>query len=286
MCGIFGYANYGDNLSEEQLAGIFDSFSKACVIRGAHACGIAYIYQNALGVRKEGCDLTKVSFFYPYKANVLTAHCRLSIQKNYADNVNNHPFTGKTRDNTVYAMTHNGILTDLSDMRREFDLPETKVSTDSYFIVQLLGTKPNLNLRTLKEVCETLCGSFSFTVLDDKGNFYICRGDVPVYLVHFEKLGLYLYISTRDLFETALKSTFLWNYYKSANLETGIDGIRKVSLGKGDLLKISPDGSVSKESFIFKDELSIHHNWYMHEITETDELLNQLAHLNNYTDEH
>jgi glucosamine 6-phosphate synthetase-like amidotransferase/phosphosugar isomerase protein len=281
MCGIFGYLNYGNTLSEAQAAEIYAAFANVCIVRGSHAAGIAYVAAGKLQIKKDRSDLVKAGFTYPLHANVLNAHCRLSIQNNYFCNENNHPFCGQTLDGTKYAVEHNGILMNLRSLRQQFHLPTTNINTDSYFIVQLLDTKQKLNNQALKEVCETLQGSFVFTVLDDKGNFYLCRGDVPVYVIHFKKWKLYVYISTRDLFEQAVSLTFLRDSYKTSNLESSKSNVNLVPVHKGHILRIAPDGEVTRELFIFQDNKAICHNWYLHEITETDELKEQLANLNN-----
>ncbi|MDR3182550.1 MAG: hypothetical protein LBT89_06460 [Planctomycetaceae bacterium] len=281
MCGIFGYINYGNFLSNSQAAEIYSAFAEVCIVRGAHAAGIAYFAAGKLHTKKDSTDLVKAGFSYPPDTKILNAHCRLSIQKNYFCNENNHPFCGQTLNGTRYAAEHNGIFMNLRELRRRFNVPETNISTDSYFIVQLLDTKQCLSRRTLKEVCETLQGSFVFTVLDDKGNFYICRGDVPVYVIHFKKWKLYVYISTRDLFDQAAALTFLWNSYQTSNLESSKSEVYLVPIHKGTIIGISPDGELTRETFIFQDDKVIKHNWYRHEITETDELKEQLANLNN-----
>jgi glutamine phosphoribosylpyrophosphate amidotransferase len=281
VCGIFGYFNYGNVLSNAQAAEIYSAFANVCIVRGRHAAGIAYVSAGKLQIEKDRTDLVKAGFTYPLNVKVLNAHCRFSTQNNYFCNENNHPFCGETLDSTKYAVEHNGIFMNLRDLRQQFNIPATNITTDSYFIVQLLNTKRNLNNKTLKEVCETLQGSFSFTILDEKGNFYICRGDVPVYVVHFKKWKLYVYISTRDLFEKAAESTFLWDIYTTTNLESTKSDVNLVQIPKGTVLCITPDGKQTSETFIFQDDKTIKHNWYLHDIAETGEMKEQLAHLNN-----
>ncbi|MDR3288716.1 MAG: hypothetical protein LBT22_04750 [Peptococcaceae bacterium] len=278
---MFGYVNYGNGLNVRQIAAIYTSFSKACITRGAHACGIAYVANNELMVKKKSVDLVRAEFSYPWDVKILTAHCRLSLQKDYWENKNNHPFRGQTLDGSAYTLGHNGILRDLRTIRQALQLSETDIRTDSYLIAQILATKPRLDCQTLKEVCETLHGSFSFTVLDERNNLYLCRGDVPVYLVHFQKLKLYVYLSTRDLFEQAVKSTDLWHAYRTSNLEAATAAVNIVPLRKGGIVCISSAGELSSASFTFQEDLAISHNWYMHEITETEELKKQLEQLNN-----
>jgi len=281
MCGVFGFVNYGGNLTDEKIKTLYMTLAKSCIVRGSHASGIAYVADGTLYTRKDTVNLVDAGFDFPCGIITLTAHCRLSLKKDYTDNKNNHPFDGRTLDGARYALEHNGILTNLRELRTTHGIEKPDISTDSYFIAQLLDIKPALTAGTLKEVCETLRGSFSFIVLDEKNDLYICRGDVPVYLVHFKRQGLYLYTSTRDLFENALSETDLWYEYKSSNLEAAFSPVNIVPLCKGDILKISPNGETQRANFLFHEDSAICHNWYMHEITETEELKTQLENLNN-----
>lgn len=52
---------------------------------------------------------------------------------------------------------------------------------------------------------ETVQGNFTFTVLDEDNSLYIIKGNNPMYLLHFETLGLYIYASTENIMRNALK---------------------------------------------------------------------------------
>ncbi|MDR3238585.1 MAG: hypothetical protein LBT44_00620 [Clostridiales bacterium] len=281
MCGIFGFVNYGDSLSGVQTKALYTTLAKSCIVRGAHAAGIAYVRSGTLHMQKEASDLLSADFDFPHNTMTLAAHCRLSLKKDYINNKNNHPFEGRTLDGAKYAIEHNGILAGLRELRKLHGIEKPDIGTDSYFIAQLLDTKPTLTTETLKEVCEALRGSFSFVILDEKNDLYICRGDVPIYLVHFKRRRLYLYASTRDIFESAAAETDLWYEYKSSNLEVAASTVNIVPLCKGDILRLSPKGETAWASFSFHEASAIHHNWYMHEITETEALKAQLENLNN-----
>jgi len=281
MCGVFGYVNYGASLCGEQLKTLYLSFAKSCSVRGSHAAGLAYIAENKLHIKKKATNLLDADFYFPPDASTIAAHCRLSLKSDYYDNENNHPFEGHTQNGVRYAMEHNGILAELSRLRKLYGIKRPHTDVDSYFIAQLLDTKQALTLTSLKEVCESLRGSFSFVVLDENNNLYICRGDVPIYLVHFRRYGIYIYASTRDIFESGLSETSLWHEYKSTNLEASGSAITIVPLSKGSILRISSGSVPERTEFLFDETYAIHHNWYMHEITETAELSAQLENLNN-----
>ncbi|MDR0886714.1 MAG: hypothetical protein LBN22_10260 [Clostridiales Family XIII bacterium] len=282
VCGIFGYMNYSDRVSEADLVKIYDHFASVCIVRGSHAGGLAYIDEKGLQIQKAGCDLVQANFAYKPDAKNLMTHCRLALQGGQENNENNHPFHGQTGDGTTYALQHNGILANLNEVRKRLNLPSTDITTDSYAAVQILNTMPQMDTKSLKEMCEQLNGSYTFTILDENENFYICRGDVPFYMVHFKELKLYVYMSTRDLFEKAIEGTILHNIYLTSNLDVKDSDAYIVSLGKGDIVKITPDGNLCRDNFTFDDASALAHNWYMHgEPVESAKLTAQLKNLNN-----
>jgi|AGTN01.2.fsa_nt_gi Glucosamine 6-phosphate synthetase, contains amidotransferase and phosphosugar isomerase domains len=282
MCGLFGYVNYGELLKPSQIKKIYCSLAEVCRARGTHASGIAYVAPcSGLAVQKKAKDIVRSGFSYPNEATTLMAHCRLAIWDDYMDNRNNHPYSGRTTDGTEYALAHNGILADLRSIRERTGLPDPEIRIDSYGAVQLLNTKDTLDMQSLKSVCESLEGSYALTILDEFKNLYLCRGDVPLFLVHFRKPKLYVYISTRDLFEKAIAGTALNNDYKINNVETGEDDVGIVPLSKGDIVRISPDGELNRVCFRFNEKKAIHHNWYMHQLTQSPRLKRQLEQLNN-----
>jgi glucosamine 6-phosphate synthetase-like amidotransferase/phosphosugar isomerase protein len=286
MCCIFGYIHYGKELKDVNLMEIYNNLAQASIVRGPHASGIAYVdsinpLKSSLKIKKDVCDLIEADFSYPINSVNVMGHCRLSLEEDYKEIENNHPFFGKTRDEKKYALQHNGILAHLNEVRETLGLPITNITTDTYAAVQILNTMPHLNKQALKHMCKNLHGSYTFTILDEDNNFYVCRGDVPLYLVHFKKLSLYVYISTRDLFEKAIENTNLKFPYITANLESNESDVQIVPLNKGDILKISEDGTLKYDKFQFDESTAIIHNWYQHTITMCDELEEQLANLNN-----
>ena len=130
------------------------------------------------------------------------------------------------------------MLYNHNSLRRTQILPSTKIETDSYIAVQLLQQKKALDFSSLRYVAESVEGSFVFTVLDNKDNLYIVRGDNPFCLYHFPALGVYVYASTEEILKKALERTHLRNLYSS-----------QVQNVCGDILKIDSQGNISKETF-------------------------------------
>lgn len=281
MCGIFGYINYGELIDNEQMEKIYLALSKECSIRGGLASGISYVSQGKILIQKAPCDITRAGFSIPRDTITLMAHCRFDILNNYMMNINNHPFLGRTANDVPYAFAHNGILAEIRQLRDRYDLAETDIETDSYGAVQLLNTLDEVNIENLKYLCERVDGSYAFTILDGENNLYLCRGDVPIFLVHFKEYKLYLYISTRDLFEAAISNTELDYAYRTNNVEARQSPVSIIHLQKGDIVRITQEGELSRGCFEYREERAIYHNWYMHQIISTPVLEQQLSYLNN-----
>jgi glucosamine 6-phosphate synthetase-like amidotransferase/phosphosugar isomerase protein len=268
-------------LSDSQLGEIFASFANRAVVRGVDSWGVSYIGGWRVVIQKAPGSLADANFMPPVNARVVMAHCRRSFQGDPLLNENNHPFYGETLDGTRYALAHNGILADLRDLRIKHALPKPPTDTDTYGAVQLLNTERTVDLQTLKFVCENLNGSYIFTILDERENLFLCRGDAPVFLVHFRALGLYVYMSTRDLFEEAIQGTELCGAYMSSNVELAGSGAGIVPISKGDILRISAGGELARCRFNFNEARAIKHNWYIHEPLATPELMQRIGELNN-----
>lgn len=159
-------------------------------------------------------------------------YSRMTTQGRAKVNRNNHPFAGKV-PGTRFALAHNGVLYNDTALRRSRVLPDTKIETDSYVAVQLIEQQGALTPASLRAMAEMVEGSFVYTVLDEKDSFYFVRGDNPLCLVQFPRVGLYVYASTREILYAALKRTWLrW--------ETPIE----IPVAGGEILTITPEGPV------------------------------------------
>lgn len=49
-------------------------------------------------------------------------------------------------------------------------------------------------------------GHFVFTILDKNNTLYFVKGNNSLYLIHFERLGLYIYASTKSIMDNAIKT--------------------------------------------------------------------------------
>lgn len=130
-------------------------------------------------------------------------HTRMTTQGAASKNYNNHPFPGRI-GRLSFALAHNGVLYNDVALRGTCRLPSTKVETDSYVAVQILEKSGKLNLGSLRQMAETLDGSFTITVLDAKNTLYLVRGNNPLTIRCLSHLGCYLYASTDEILNMAL----------------------------------------------------------------------------------
>ncbi len=238
MCAIFGFVNYRHAISRRHLKELVNRLAVASEVRGTDASGIAYVKNGELIIYKKPKPAHKMRFYFPDNTTVLTGHTRMTTQGNAKYNYNNHPFAGRTADGT-FALCHNGVLYNDDVLQRSENLPHTKIQTDSYVAAQLIDKYGHLNFDTIAKMCETVQGNFVFTLLNDDNTLYLARGDNPLCLLHFRKLGLYVYTSTRDIMSKAITGTFLDNYKFDI---IGVD--------EGEIIRIDENGVLTKDSFV------------------------------------
>jgi predicted glutamine amidotransferase len=263
---------------------MYENLARVSEARGKHAGGAAYVTCGKLEIVKAPGPVTKASFAEKITSDapdILMGHARHSTSGNQGVNANNHPFLGRTADGKGYALSHNGILTDLLDIRRTRNLPKPKIATDTYVAVQLLDEREAIDSQSLADMSEILRGSFAIVILEEGGVLNFVRGDVPVFVVHFVERNLYVYTNTRDLLEDAIAGLPFEEEYRTSNLEASGNPVRLVGLGVGEILRILPDGSERRKRFHYDDSRAIHHNWYRHSIGENKFVDEQLRNLNN-----
>lgn len=241
MCGLFGFSCYGENQIKD-LTGLTNSLAEQSAVRGTDATGIAFVQGKGITIQKDSKSAYKLLLKHPDNITALIGHTRHSTQGSEKRNYNNHPFSGKT-ENCRFALAHNGVLINDDELRKKLRLPKTKIETDSYIAVQLIESKKKLNMDTLKYMAETVEGGFSFSVLDDKNNLYLIKGDSPLSILHFPKLKIYVYASTDEILYKALVDySPLFSALKKGEFEA-------VDISEGDILKIKPDGNIEQAKF-------------------------------------
>ena len=244
MCCLYGFYNYSGK-SIKDIQNLTAALSEQAVERGRDATGIAYNNKGNLVICKEAKSGDKVVFKHPEDIVCLTGHTRHSTQGSHRKNYNNHPFMGKCK-NTKFALAHNGVLMNDHELKKKHNLPKTKIETDSYVAVQMLEKQKELNYLNIKQMSESMEGSFAFSVLDDKNNLWLIKGDSPITLIHLEKLKLYVYASTQQILYKAMVDTNLFDEIKNGRFE-------EIPISEGCILKIEPDGIIRSYSFDYKD---------------------------------
>ncbi len=117
MCALFGYLDYGHQLSPKILQKLVQALANASEVRGNHASGIAYNRDNHLTVFKRPKPAHKLKFRLPDGTSAVMGHTRFTTQGSEKQNYNNHPFRGNA--GTDFALAHNGVLYNDKQLRRD-----------------------------------------------------------------------------------------------------------------------------------------------------------------------
>lgn len=256
MCGLFGFVNY----KKQEIKGLntlAKALAVASTVRGTHATGIAYNLEGELIIHKEPKSAHSFKIDIPENTNVLMGHTRFTTQGTEKKNYNNHPFKGETKKGDVFALAHNGVIYNDTELSRKFNLPFTKIETDSYVAVQLLelwGEDKKINMEAMKFMGEQVEGMFTFTVLDNNNNLYIVKNNSPLSIFHFKDIGLYVYASTRAILMDAIMNSFLEDllmqeFTKKGKKKAHTQSIELLEPKEGDIWKIDSNGMISYFKF-------------------------------------
>lgn len=237
MCAIFGVLDYKGKLNAAQRLQMVRALGTAAEIRGTDATGIAFFQRDRLCIQKAPKAAHKMKYRIPAEVKYIMGHTRMTTQGNPKRNQNNHPFPGKAGDRS-FALAHNGVLTNDRELRRGYNLPSTSIETDSYVAVQLIEQEREVSSDSIGKMAERLEGHFTFTILDDQNNLYFVKGNNPLTIFHFKKMGLYLYASTEEILVLALDALGMesWKY-------------QVIQPQQGEILKIDCQGKRSTTTF-------------------------------------
>ncbi len=259
MCAVFGLIDYAKKFTAKQRGKIISILSKECEIRGTDATGIAYNSNGKLHIYKRAIPAHKMRYRLPKDANIIMGHTRMTTQGSEAINYNNHSFLGNA-GNTNFAFAHNGVLYNDKLLRQEENLPETPIQTDSYVSVQLIEKENTLGFESLKNMAEKTEGSFCYTVLSDRNELYIVKGDNPIALYKFD--GFYIYASTDEIMQNTLQ-------------KLSLPECSRVNVECGDILKINSKGEIDVRHFNFQE---YNYMGYGHHFIKADrEYLEEIA---------
>ena len=237
MCVLFGLIDYGNRFSAKQRTKIISILSEECEVRGTDATGIAYNLNGRLHIYKRAVPAHKMRYRLPEDANIIMGHTRMTTQGSEKFNYNNHPFFGNV-NKMNFALAHNGVLHNDRLLRVTEKLPETHIQTDSYVAVQLIEKENVLCSESLKNMAEKTEGSFCYTVLSNRNELYIVKGDNPIAL--YKSDGFYIYASTEEILKNALH-------------ELNLSKFSRININCGDILKLDSNGVVEIGHFDFHD---------------------------------
>lgn len=236
MCGLFGFSDTKQVLTQKQLRRLTAALASASEERGTDAAGIAYLQNKTLRIYKRPKAAHMIPWMLPVHTAAVMGHTRMTTQGNPQFNPNNHPFAGvcgKSR----FALAHNGVLQNEEELKSKYHLPPSAIQTDSYAAVQLLEKAKRLHAQSIGEMAALLKGTFSLTVLDDENRLYLVKGNNPLYVCRFEN-GVVCYTSTASIFKNAMKKV---SFLPKAS--------RTIGLSEGDILCICPDGQLQISRF-------------------------------------
>ena len=249
MCALFGWLDCGKKLPYKTLRKLTQVLANAAEERGTDASGIAYVQNGTIEIYKKAKPAHKMKFSFPEGTTAVMGHTRLTTQGNQKFNFNNHPFYGKA--DKEFAFAHNGVLHNDMELKKEKNLPETKIETDSYVAVQLIEKHGRLNFESLKNMAEDVDGSFTFTILDEDNKLYFVKGSSPMCLIYIDKLDLYVYASTESIMKNALKKSGLFKFQH-----------QHMQMNEGDIISISSAGKIDCSEFTPRYSLKYNYSWY------------------------
>ena len=251
MCGLFGMYNYGGEI--KNLGEVTNSLAFFSTLRGTDAAGIAYNNKNRVVIHKEAVSAEKIDFIHPDNIIGMTGHTRHATQGAVKNNYNNHPFFGKC-GNLKFALSHNGVISNDDELRARYNIPKSRIETDSYIAVQLLEHQKTLDANSIKFMAEAVRGSFSFSILDSSNTLWLVKGDSPLSIIHFPRLNLYVYASTDEILFRALADTPLIHEVKKGQ-------INEVVIKAGDILSFTPNGKIKCDRFDYVEYYGYRLNW-------------------------
>ena len=128
--------------------------------------------------------------------------------------------------------------------------------------MQLLEQEKQLHAEIIKRMAELIEGSFVFTILKNDNTLFLVKGNNPLTLYHFPKIGIYVYASTKSILDNALQQI---------NLS---DKFCEIEISEGEIVEIASNGKLSKTTFAMQDythSVFNSYNWY--ETEEQEEFL-------------
>lgn len=248
MCAVFGYLDYKGKVNNAILKKLIRNLSIAAEVRGTDATGISYVNHGKIVTFKKAKPAHKMKLYFPKNTRTVIGHTRMTTQGSEKYNYNNHPFNGRCGTET-FALAHNGVLYNDAEWKAKYHLPKTPIETDSYVAVQLLEQEKQLHTESIKKMAELVNGSFVFTILRNDNTLFLVKGNNPLTIYHFPKIGIYVYASTKSILDNALQQV---------NLS---DKCCEIDVSEGEIIEIAANGKHSKTTFAMQNSVFSPYNW-------------------------
>ena len=258
MCAVFGYLDYKGKVNNAILKKLIRNLSIAAEVRGTDATGISYVNHGKVVTFKKAKPAHKVKLYFPKNTRTVIGHTRMTTQGSEKYNYNNHPFEGHCGTET-FSLAHNGVLYNDAELKAKYHLPKMPIETDSYVAVQLLEQEKQLHAESIKRTAELVKGSFVFTILRNDNTLFLVKGNNPLTIYHFPKIGIYVYASTKSILDNALQKIHM------------MKNPCEIDVSEGEIVEIAANGKRSKTTFAIKDythSVFNPYNWYKTEEQE------------------
>lgn len=248
MCAVFGYLDYKGKVSNAILKNLIRNLSIAAEVRGTDATGISYVNHGKVVTFKKAKPAHKMKLYFPKNTRAVIGHTRMTTQGSEKYNYNNHPFEGHC-DTETFAFAHNGVLYNDAEWKAKYHLPKTPIETDSYVAVQLLEQEKQLHAESIKKMAELVNGSFVFTILRNDNTLFLVKGNNPLTIYHFPKIGIYVYASTKSILDNALQKIHM------------MKNPCEIDVSEGEIVEIAANGKHSKTTFAMQNSVFSPYNW-------------------------
>ena len=248
MCAVFGYLDYKGKVNNAILKKLIRNLSIAAEVRGTDATGISYVNHGKVVTFKKAKPAHKMKLYFPKNTRTVIGHTRMTTQGSEKYNYNNHPFEGHCGTET-FSLAHNGVLYNDAEWKAKYHLPKTPIETDSYVAVQLLEQEKQLHAESIKRMAESVEGSFVFTILRNDNTLFLVKGNNPLTIYHFSKLGIYVYASTKSILDNALQKIHM------------MKNPCEIDVSEGEIVEIAANGKHSKTTFAMQNSVFSPYNW-------------------------
>lgn len=202
MCSVGGI--YRCSLVDYDFIPLIRELFLQMQTRGEDATGFGYCEKGKIhwfkrpGPAKDFVEVAVNGEYIHPDFEAISMHTRHATRGDPKDNVNNHPFISKE---FLFALTHNGVIS--NEYKGEREVQDVDSDIIRVEIEDRLADGRDL-FEAVKDTCENLTGSFTFTVLTNKKQLLIARHTNPLAIMYVPVIDSYVYASTATIVEKAV----------------------------------------------------------------------------------